>query len=92
MKWWMQLLAFVDLCGPDGKPSFSKFMTVAVLVVSLYTDTFGVGVALVCVAAAFGRAVLMALINRTSLNVSVSEVMTRVQARRDPALGIEETK
>ena len=93
---WLWLLRQLDLCGTDKRPSFSKLVTVAVLVVSVMSGTFTGWIALLVVCAAFGRTTLLALINRSSVTIDpareLHELAELVKARRDPALGIEATK
>ena len=66
MTRWTRALGALDLCGPDGRPSFAKLVTAAVLAAAIATGEFGPAVALIVVAGAFGRATVMALINRSS--------------------------
>jgi hypothetical protein len=93
---WLRLLRQLDLTGKDGGPSFSKLMTVAVFVAAVALGIFTGWMALLVLAAAFGRTTLMALINRTNVTIDPArelEALAKVvQARRDDALGIEVTK
>lgn len=58
-RWWLRWL---DLTGADGGPSFAKLVTVAVLVVAVWTETFGVTIAVAVLAASFGRSTFVALL------------------------------
>lgn len=93
---WLWVLRQLDCCGSDGRPSFSKLMTVAVLVLAVVTGVFTGWIALLVIAAAFGRTTLLALINRTSAQLDPAKELQGlaelVKARRDDALGIEVTK
>lgn len=95
MNVWYWLVRQLDLRGHADHPAFSKLMVVAVFVASLVTGTFSFSMALLLVAAAFGRSTLMALINRTSVQVDPAkelEALAKViHARRDTTLGIEHT-
>jgi hypothetical protein len=93
---WVWLLRQLDLCGSDGRPSFSKLMTLAVFVVAVACGIFTGWIALLVVAAAFGRTTLLALISRTHTQLDpareVAALAQLVRARRDSDLGVEETR
>jgi hypothetical protein len=93
---WLLLLRQLDLCGADGRPSFSKLITTAVLVVSVATGIFTGWLALLVICAAFGRTTLLALVNRTTAQLDPAREMEAlaklIESRRDDRLGIEVTK
>lgn len=75
---WTSLLCFVDLVGPDGRPSFSKFMCVAVFVAAL-ADRISLGMAVAILSASFGRAMWSAFLTRW--RGSTTEVITESRVK-----------
>jgi hypothetical protein len=93
---WVQFLCYFDLTTGD-KPSFSKFVCVAILVAAIAQSTLTLGVIIALLAASFGRSVFLAFLNRTSVRVNdenarlTAEHRVEIIERRDMTLGVEPT-
>jgi hypothetical protein len=86
---------FIGLTGADGRLSFSKLVTVAVLALSAVTGTFGLGIAVAALASSFGAKTFLAFLSRHSSTASAvttadaAKVIEAIKKRRDPKTGVE---
>ena len=87
---WVQLLCFLDLTTGE-KPSFSKFVCLAILVATIAQRNLTLGVIIALLAASFGRSVFLAFLNRSQVSATDATVTSRQEIidRRDAALGVE---
>ena len=90
----VRLAAWCDMTGKDGRLSFSKWVTLVVLVCATFWKLDAV-IAIGVIAAAFGIKAFLAFVNRGTFNASSSVVRTQMETiireRRDPDDGIEPT-
>lgn len=97
LKWVVRALENDD----NGSPrlSWSKVVTVIVLFLAWVTGTFGLGIALIAVAASFGRDTFRLFLKTravtatatTETKINAADVIKAIQERRHPDSGIEET-
>lgn len=81
---WCGAFRCVGLTAADGEPSFSKLVTVAVLAIAVSTGTFSLGIAILVIAASFGRATFGQFLSARA--VQARELVTVAVNRREPNL------
>jgi hypothetical protein len=94
---WVELVTLQWLRGDDGRLSFSKMVTASIMVASIMTGTFGLGIAVAALSASFGVKVFLAFIARHTsssneqVTINAAEVIKEIRARRDEENGTEAT-
>lgn len=92
MSLWRQLLRAFDMLDARDRPQFSKLVIVYIAGVATLQGKLGATLAIALLAAAFGRSMFTAFLNRSNFSASVSDVTVEtIQKRRDPTDGIEPT-
>lgn len=64
MRYWRGLLQRFDMVDAKGQPVFSKLVIVYIAGVATFRGTLGTTLAIALIAAAFGRSVFTAFLNR----------------------------
>ncbi len=78
----MRLAAALGLTGADGHLSFSKMVTVTVLVLSYLTGTFSLGIAIAALTASFGVKAWLAFLARNTFTASTTTTVDLAAAIR----------
>lgn len=87
---WVQLLCYFDLTTAE-KPSFSKFVCLAILLHGIATNNLTLGIIIAILAASFGRSVFLAFLHRSNVQATETAATARQEIieRREASLGIE---
>lgn len=79
MRYWLGFLAALDL-SDHGKPQYSKLVVTVILVAAIWQGTLTTSLSIAVIAAAYGKSVFLAFIQRTQ--VAVTEATSIVVERR----------
>lgn len=88
---WHGAFALLGLTGSDRQVSFTKLVTLAVLLASVRTGQFGLGIAIAVLAASFGAKTFLAFLqsrtvtatSHTAITADLAALAKVIRGRRD---------
>lgn len=70
LGFWKVLLAQMDMLDDRGKPQYSKLVITVVLVAAIANQTLTTALAIGIICAAYGKSMLLAFLNRTTVTLT----------------------